>query len=100
MGALYFRERGLMGIVLMLLIAVAFTLCCSSPVHAEDAVAASAMASVNVGDWIDVAAKVVAGAAAVAAVVPVPNRVNSSLGFLRRVIDFLAMNFGHAKNKQ
>lgn len=48
---------------------------------------------------IDIASKVIAASAAIAAVLPVPNKVNTGIYLLRRTLDFLAFNFGNAKNK-
>jgi hypothetical protein len=50
-----------------------------------------------VGDWLQVLSLIVAACAAVAAMTPTP-RDDGIFLLLRRVVDFLALNFGHAKN--
>ena len=47
---------------------------------------------------IDIAAKVVAAAAAIAAVTPTP-KDDSALAFVRKILDLLALNVFNAKNK-
>lgn len=46
---------------------------------------------------IDVATKVVAAAAAIASLTPTP-KDDGILLIVRKVVDFFAFNFGHAKN--
>lgn len=43
---------------------------------------------------------VVSGAAVLAAAIPSPNgdKASKALMFVRKILDFLAMNFAHAKN--
>ena len=48
---------------------------------------------------IDIASKVIAGAAIVATVTPTPVD-NAVLGVLKQILDVLAGNVGKAKNKQ
>ncbi len=50
--------------------------------------------------WLDIASKVIAGAAVIAAALPVPAGVTSGLGLARKLIDALAFNFGHAANRK
>ncbi len=50
--------------------------------------------------WLDIASKVIAGAAVIAAALPVPASVTSGLGLARKLIDALAFNFGHAANRK
>ena len=49
---------------------------------------------------IEVVSYVVSGAAILAAAIPSPKaeKASKALSFLRKVLDFLAMNVGHAKN--
>jgi hypothetical protein len=50
-----------------------------------------------IGDWLQVLSLIVAACAAIAAITPTPKDDGIFL-LLRRVVDFLALNFGHAKN--
>lgn len=50
-----------------------------------------------VGDWLQVLSLIVTACAAIAAMTPTP-RDDGIFLLLRRVVDFLALNFGHAKN--
>jgi hypothetical protein len=52
----------------------------------------------NLGTIIDIATKVIAAAAAVAAVTPTPTD-DGIVAKARAVVDFLGFNFGFAKNK-
>ena len=54
----------------------------------------------KVGEWIDVASNIVAAAAVLAAVLPVPQKLTAGLGIVRKIVDLLAFNFGNAKNKK
>lgn len=49
---------------------------------------------------IEVASYVVSGAAILAAAIPSPKaeKASKALSFVRKCLDFLAMNVGHAKN--
>ena len=51
----------------------------------------------NVPDFITAASYIIAAAAAVTALFPTP-RTDKFLGKARKVVNFLALNFGHAKN--
>lgn len=48
---------------------------------------------------IDVTSKVIAGAALVAAITPTP-KDDKVIGKVRKVVDFLALNIGFAKNRK
>lgn len=50
------------------------------------------------GDIVDVASKVVAAGAAIAAFTPTP-KDDTVFSALRKAVDFVGFNFGHAKNK-
>ena len=52
----------------------------------------------NVGTLLDIATKVVAVAAAVAAVVPNGSSASGVIASIRKVIDMLALNVGNAQN--
>lgn len=60
----------------------------------------AAPAPLNMGDVIDGVAYFVSGAAALAAVLPIPQKAQGLLGLLRRFVDIAAMNFGNAKNQK
>lgn len=49
-------------------------------------------------DAVSVASQVVAAAAAVAALTPSP-KDDSAVAAVRKVVDFVGFNFGHASNK-
>lgn len=53
--------------------------------------------SVDVGSVIDVASNIIAAASIIAATVPIPNKYSKALLFLRKIVDFAALNFGNAK---
>lgn len=52
----------------------------------------------NVGTLLDIATKVVAVAAAVAAAVPNGSSASGVIASIRKVIDILALNVGNAQN--
>ena len=52
----------------------------------------------NVGTLLDIATKVVAVAAAVAAAVPNGSSASGVIASIRKVIDMLALNVGNAQN--
>ena len=68
----------------------------ASPVLADAGAIASAL---TVESAIDIAAKVVSASAALAAVLPTPARVNTGIFWARKLLDFLALNVGNAKNR-
>lgn len=49
---------------------------------------------------VEGAALLVGGAAILAAVLPVPEKARTLLGKARKVLDFLALNLGNAKNEK
>jgi len=51
----------------------------------------------HVPDLIQVAALIVAAAAAIAALTPTPDD-DSMVAKIKKVVDWLGLNFGHAKN--
>jgi hypothetical protein len=53
----------------------------------------------NLGTIVDIASKVVAAAAAIAAITPSPTD-DGIVSKMRTVIDFLGFNFGFARNKE
>jgi hypothetical protein len=54
----------------------------------------------NLGSLLDVATKVVAVAAAIAALVPSGGNAVGVIASVRKVIDVLALNIGNAKNAE
>lgn len=54
----------------------------------------------NLGSVLDVATKVVAVAAAIAALVPSGGNAVGVIASVRKVIDVLALNIGNAKNAE
>jgi hypothetical protein len=53
----------------------------------------------NVGSILDIVAKVIAVAAAIAVVVPNGEGASGVIAAVRKVVDLLALNFGNAKNE-
>lgn len=53
----------------------------------------------NAGVYLDIATKIIAAAAAVAAITPTP-KDDSILAKARAVVDFIGFNFGFAKNRK
>ena len=54
----------------------------------------------NYSELLDIAAKVVAVAAAIAAVLPPESEAGKILGGIRKIADLLGLNVGNAKNAQ
>ena len=54
----------------------------------------------NYSELLDIAAKVVAVAAAIAAVLPPESEAGKILGGIRKIADLLGLNVGIAKNAQ
>lgn len=92
------RVFGLMGLIVLVGLFALASLLSAPSVFAADA-APIAVPS-GIGGWLDAAANIVAAAAVVAALLPVPSRVGTGLAVIRKVIDVLAFNFGNAKNKK
>ncbi|HEY6527262.1 MAG TPA: hypothetical protein VIZ65_01110 [Cellvibrionaceae bacterium] len=88
----------LFGVRALVMLIVSFALMAVFNIARADTVAPAAQ--LNVGDLIDGVAYFVTGAAALAAVLPIPQKAQGLFALLRRFVDLAAMNFGNAKNQK